>query len=66
VKPPVRPRDLIVAIDPAIDTDALVNPLFIRVCAAFLDQGVAAWPMPGRERGHCSPRCRPGHDTPRA
>ncbi|MEI8227282.1 MAG: DUF2309 domain-containing protein [Planctomycetota bacterium] len=51
VKPPVRPRDLIVAIDPAIDTDALVNPLFIRVCAAFLDQGVAAWPMPGRERG---------------
>ena len=51
VKPPVRHRDLIRAVDPAVDTDALVHPLLIRLCAAFLDQGVAAWPMPGRERG---------------
>ena len=51
VRPPVRPRDLMVAVDPTIDTDALVHPLLIRVAAAFLDQGVAAWPMPGRERG---------------
>ena len=50
-RPPVRHRDLILAVDPAIDTDNLVHPLLIRFCAAFLDQGVAAWPMPGRERG---------------
>ena len=50
-RPPVRHRDLILAVDPAVDTDNLVHPLLIRFCAAFLDQGVAAWPMPGRERG---------------
>ena len=51
VQPPVRYRDLILAADPALDIDALAHPLIIRWCAAFLDQGVAAWPMPGRERG---------------
>jgi uncharacterized protein YbcC (UPF0753/DUF2309 family) len=49
--PPARPRDLIIAVDPTLDTDALVHPVLIRLCAAFLDQGVAAWPMPGRDRG---------------
>jgi uncharacterized protein YbcC (UPF0753/DUF2309 family) len=51
LRPPARPRDLIVAVEPTLDTDALVHPLLIRLCAAFLDQGVAAWPMPGRDGG---------------
>jgi len=51
VRPPVRHRDLILAVDPRLDTDALVHPLLIRITAAFVDQGVAAWPMPGRDRG---------------
>ncbi len=50
-KPPLRYRDLIVAVDPSLDTDALVHPLLIRLSAAFLDQGVAPWPMPGRDAG---------------
>lgn len=49
--PPRRHRDLILAVAPDIDTDALVHPLLIKIVAAFLDQGVAAWPMPGRDRG---------------
>jgi uncharacterized protein len=49
--PPARPRDLIIAVDPTLDTDALVHPLLIRLCAAFLDQGVASWSMPGRDHG---------------
>jgi hypothetical protein len=49
--PPVRHRDLIRGVHPAIDTDDLVHPLLIRLCAAFLDQGVASWEMPGRDRG---------------
>lgn len=49
--PPVRHRDLILAIAPTLDTDALVHPLLIRMVAAYLDQGVASWPMPDRDRG---------------
>jgi len=51
VQLPVRFRDLIRGVDPAIDTDDLVHPLLIRLCAAFLDQGVASWTMPDRDRG---------------
>jgi uncharacterized protein YbcC (UPF0753/DUF2309 family) len=50
-RPPVRLRDLIVGVDPSTDADTLVHPVLIRLCAAFLDQGVAAWPMPDRGRG---------------
>jgi len=50
-RPPARFRDLLLAVDPTVDTDALVHPLLIRICGAFLDQGVAAWRMPGRRHG---------------
>jgi len=51
VQPPVRHRDLILTSRPTLDTDALVHPLLIRMVAAYLDQGVAAWPMPDRDQG---------------
>ncbi|MER7128588.1 YbcC family protein [Streptosporangium saharense] len=47
---PVRGRDRVLAAT-GTDTDELVHPLLIRLSAAFLDQGVAYWPMPERERG---------------
>jgi uncharacterized protein len=48
--PLVRHRDLILAAT-GIDTDRMVHTVLIPFCAAFLDQGVASWPMPGREHG---------------
>ena len=51
VRTPLRHRDLILETFPTLDTDALVHPLLIRMVAAFIDQGVAAWPMPDRDRG---------------
>ena len=50
-QPPARPRDLIVAVRPDLDPDSLVHPPLIRLLAAYLDQGVADWGMPDRERG---------------
>ncbi len=43
-------RDLLVALTGA-DTNELVNPAMIRACGAYLDLGMAYWPMPNRERG---------------
>lgn len=45
-----RRREQLLAVT-GIDTDQWVHPLFIRVAAAFLDQGIAYWPMPGRKQG---------------
>jgi len=38
-----------------VDIDELIDPLLIRFLGAFLDQGLADWPMPGRASGiyHC-------------
>lgn len=47
---PVRHRDLLVSITHR-DSDQLVHPVLIRLCAAFLDQGIAYWPMPDRQLG---------------
>jgi uncharacterized protein len=48
--PLVRPRDFLLQAT-GIDSDPLVNDVLIRFCAAFIDQGVASWPLPGRELG---------------
>ncbi len=47
---PQRPHDGMLA-HFGIDLDGMVNPLLTRLAGAFLDQGVAYWPMPERERG---------------
>jgi uncharacterized protein YbcC (UPF0753/DUF2309 family) len=47
---PLRHRDLLLMLTGA-DSDALVHPMLIRLAAAFLDQGIAYWPMPAREQG---------------
>src|SRR6185437_7244358 len=31
--------------------DEIIHPWLIRVCSAFLDQGMTYWPMPHRENG---------------
>lgn len=46
----VRPRDRILT-EYGVDTDTWVHPHLIRLCSAFLDQGVAYWQMPQREHG---------------
>ena len=46
----LRPRDGLLA-GFGVDLDEILHPLLIRLCAAFLDQGIAYWPMPLREQG---------------
>lgn len=47
---PLRPRDGLLALT-GIDLDSEIHPLLIRLAGAYLDQGMAYWPMPGREDG---------------
>jgi hypothetical protein len=46
----MRPRDGILA-NHGVDIDAIVHPFLTRLSGAFLDQGIAYWPMPEREGG---------------
>lgn len=45
-----RPRDGVLHLTGS-DTDEVVHPFLIRLAGAFLDQGLAYWPMPDREQG---------------
>jgi uncharacterized protein YbcC (UPF0753/DUF2309 family) len=47
---PKRPREAVLAAK-GIDLDLIVNPPLIRLVGAYLDQGIAYWPMPLREEG---------------
>ncbi len=47
---PARHRDWLLAVH-GVDTDAWIHPPFIRFLASYLDQGLAHWAMPERNRG---------------
>ncbi len=47
---PIRPRDAVLA-KFGIDMDLIIHPPLIRLTGAYLDQGIAYWPMPLREKG---------------
>lgn len=47
---PTRVRDVVLA-KTGVDTDAMVNPVLIRWCGAFLDPGHSYWPMDERDQG---------------
>ena len=49
-RPLVRHRDWLQATK-GVDTDGWIHPPLIRFLAGYLDQGLAHWPMPGRQRG---------------
>ena len=46
----LRPRDGVMA-RTGMDLDEVIHPILIRLLNAFLDQGLAYWPMPNREAG---------------
>lgn len=45
-----RPREAVL-VSHGIDLDHVVHPPLIRLTGAYLDQGIAYWPMPLREEG---------------
>lgn len=47
---PLRHRDCLLEAT-GVDTDRLVHEPLVRFCAAFLDQGIAHWTLPGRDLG---------------
>ncbi len=47
---PKRPRDAVLA-KFGIDMDLVIHPPLIRLTGAYLDQGIAYWPMPMRQKG---------------
>src|SRR5689334_3277095 len=47
---PIRHRDWLLAVH-GLDTDAWIHPPLIRFLAGYLDQGLAHWSMPERDRG---------------
>ncbi|MBB5037755.1 DUF2309 domain-containing protein [Prosthecobacter dejongeii] len=47
---PKRPREAVMA-SRGVDLDLIVHPPLIRLTGAYLDQGIAYWPMPLREQG---------------
>jgi uncharacterized protein YbcC (UPF0753/DUF2309 family) len=47
---PERPRDSILH-HLGVDLDEVIHPPLIRLASSYLDQGLAYWPMPSRERG---------------
>ena len=46
-------RTVVQEAEPALPRpiDEIIHPWLIRLCSVFLDQGIAYWPMPHRERG---------------
>jgi uncharacterized protein YbcC (UPF0753/DUF2309 family) len=62
-RPAIRHRGLLLEAT-GEDTDVLVHGLLIPFCAAFLDQGMARWPLPHRDEGFLRAFCalygRPG------
>jgi uncharacterized protein YbcC (UPF0753/DUF2309 family) len=46
---PARPRDGLLFT--GVDLDEVIHPWLIRLVSMYLDQGLAYWPMPGRELG---------------
>lgn len=60
---PIRHRDLIRMVS-KFDCDQWVHDLLVRFCAAYLDQGFAAWKLPNREKGFFQAFCE-HHQQPR-